>query len=267
MFKNFTPYLIAAPATAPTNWESRAFSPCGATEECSVGFINSRTVMIERKVVPADALKRRVDEVAAEIERETGRKPGKKQRADLTEQARHELLPRAFPKRKVVPFMQLDDLMVVGSTSSGDLDLAATLLVQTTPDLAIGTLTTARHPGAAMTEWVLDAAEPVGFAVGREVTLEGENRIATFKGYSLIYNDEIDALIKQGHGVQSLALSYDDRVSFTLTDGLQFKAVKLLDLVFEGRETGADDDQDEADRALWAGELRRLLAAVREALA
>jgi len=262
MFKNFTPYLIAQAATGPMNWESRSFSPCGETQQVSAGFISSDVIKIERKAVPAETIKRRVNELASVIERETGRKPGKKQRADLADQALQELLPRAFPKQTTVHVMQVGDLMIVGSTGAGDLDVATTLLIHATPGLALGELTTAQHPAAAMTHWVKEGNPPHQFDLGREVTLVMGDRRSTFKGYPLGVSDAVDALLDQDHAVESLALAYDDRVSFTMTDGLQFKGVKLLDVVFEGHES-----DDEADRALWKGELSRLLASVREALA
>lgn len=262
MFKNFTPYVIAAYATAPRDWYAHAFVPCESTQELSAGFISPHHVVIERKVVPADAIKRRVAELADAIERETGRKPGKKQRADLADQARVELLPRAFPKRKVVPLMTDGDLLILGSTSAGDLDVVTSLLVRSAEGLTLSMLSTPKNPGSAMTEWVRDEFSMGGFDIGREVTLEGGDRTATFKGYSLDGNPEVDALVKQGHTVQSLALGYRDRIAFTLTDGLQFKGVKLLDLTFGGRESS-----DDADRALWAGEVFPLVRALREVLA
>jgi hypothetical protein len=52
----------------------------------------------EQRLLPGSVVTERVDELAEQIEHQTGRKPGKKARKDLKEQAAHELLPRAFTK-------------------------------------------------------------------------------------------------------------------------------------------------------------------------
>ena len=61
-----------------------------------------------------------------------------------------------------------------------------------------------------------------------------------------------------------LALTWDDRVSFMLTEGLQLKKIAFLDTVFEGSK--ADDGGFDTDVAIATGELSKLLPDLIEAL-
>ena len=70
--------------------------------------------------------------------------------------------------------------------------------------------------------------------------------------------------IKQGKLPTKLALTWDDRVSFVLTERLQIKKLAFLDSVFEG--TKADDGKFDTDVAIATGELRKLIPDLIEAL-
>ena len=95
-------------ATAP-------FAECGATQPRAIGWVSPRgedhgalveaidgqwllQLMVESKLVPGSVVKRQVETLAAQIEKTTGRKPGKKERGELKDQATQELLPMAFTK-------------------------------------------------------------------------------------------------------------------------------------------------------------------------
>lgn len=91
------------------------FAACGATQERAVGFVPPRgeahgplaesvggqwvlRFMVEAKVLPGSVLARKVQDKVDQIERETGRKPGKKEKRDLKDEAKLDLLPMAFTK-------------------------------------------------------------------------------------------------------------------------------------------------------------------------
>ena len=61
-----------------------------------------------------------------------------------------------------------------------------------------------------------------------------------------------------------LAMTWDDRVSFVLTEGLQIKKIALLDAVMDG--TSKDDGGFDTDVAIATGELSRLIPDLIEAL-
>jgi recombination associated protein RdgC len=63
-------------------------------------------------------------------------------------------------------------------------------------------------------------------------------------------------------------MTFDDRVSFILTEKMEIKRVAFLDVIKEEAEKQADaaDMQMEADFALMSGELSRLIPALIEVL-
>ena len=92
------------------------FQECGATQEKSSGWVPPRgeahgllaesvgghwmlRFQWEAKMLPATVLARKVKEKAAQIEQQTGRKPGKKETKELKDEAKLDLLPMAFTKQ------------------------------------------------------------------------------------------------------------------------------------------------------------------------
>ena len=63
-----------------------------------------------------------------------------------------------------------------------------------------------------------------------------------------------------------LALTWRDRVSFTLTEGLQLKKIAFLDGVFEGRPQQPGDEGFDADAAIATGELAPMIDELIDAL-
>jgi hypothetical protein len=59
-------------------------------------------------------------------------------------------------------------------------------------------------------------------------------------------------------------MTWDDRVSFVLTEGLQIKNITLLDAVMDGNSK--DDSGFDTDVAIATGELSRLIPDLIEAL-
>lgn len=70
--------------------------------------------------------------------------------------------------------------------------------------------------------------------------------------------------IEHGKLPTKLAMTWDDRVSFALTAGLQIKNIVLLDAVIDGNSQ--DDDGFDTDVAIATGELSRLIPDLIEAL-
>lgn len=75
--------------------------------------------------------------------------------------------------------------------------------------------------------------------------------------------EEIQAHIAAGKLPTKLALSWDERVSFVLTEGLQIKKLAFLDAATQGQ---SDDGGFDADVALATGELRQFIPDLIEAL-
>jgi len=74
--------------------------------------------------------------------------------------------------------------------------------------------------------------------------------------------------IQSGKQCTRLAMTWADRISFVLTEGLDVKRVAPLDVLKEGNDNMAtnDDEKFDSDMMLMTGELAKMLAELVEAL-
>ena len=79
--------------------------------------------------------------------------------------------------------------------------------------------------------------------------------------------DDIRRHIAAGKQCTRLAMTWNDRVSFVLTESLAIKGIKPLDVIKEGESaTHNDDERFDNDIVLMTGELSKMLADIVEAL-
>jgi recombination associated protein RdgC len=266
------------------------FVPCGASQEKSVGWIEPRgqahgplveivdgqwmlKQMIESKAVPGSVVKRKVEERAQQIEASTGRKPGKKEKRDLAEDARLTLLPMAFTKQSsvLVWIDPTNSRLVLDAGSQAKADEVMTALVTAIDGLAVQLIDTQTSPAVAMAGWLSDQEAPQGFSVDRECELKAADESRAVVRYTrhALDTDEVRQHIAAGKIPTRLAMTWNDRVSFVLTEGMQLKKVTLLDVVLENKPAAAGDGKDDGfdtDVALATGELRQMLPALFEGL-
>lgn len=260
----------------------QVFQPCGATQPESCGWVPPRgcdhgalvecvagqrilRFQLESKSVPASAIKRKLDERCAQIEEKGGRKPGRKETRELKDEIVLELLPHAFPKESsILAWFDLQrGRLVLDCSSVGKADTLISALVECLPGFRVALLNTQVAPQAAMTQWLTRAAEdwPEHFAPGRFVELNsGDEMNATVKFDRHHLDDEQMRLhIGQGKLPTQLALDWEGRVSFVLTEGAQLKKIAFLD----GAMTHADGETAETsfygDVAIATGELSALI--------
>jgi recombination associated protein RdgC len=291
VFKNLLIQRLAAlPAAdavqAEAALDAQCFVPCGASQPISLGWVPPRgqahapllevvgghwllRLMIEQKVLPGAVVKRRCDEMAARIEADTGRKPGKKQRKELKDQAMLELLPQAFTRQMALPvwIAPAQQLVMIDTASASKADEIVTLLTKGLPGLAIKPLHTALSPAAAMSDWLL-GEPPAEFSVDRECELKSADEMKSVVRYARhpLDTDEVRAHIELGKRPTRLALTWKGRVSFVLTDAMQVKKLEFLDGVYEGQPKGSGDEAFDADAAIATGELIRLIPDLIDAL-
>ncbi len=270
--------------------EASRFVECGASQEKSVGWLEPRghahgalvevvagqwllKLMMEVKVVPGSVVKRKVQEQLDQIEASTGRKPGRKEKRDLTDEARLTLLPMAFTKQSSVQVWvnPKAGLLLTDAGSQAKADEVMTYLVKAIDGLSATLVNTQTSPAAAMAHWLSTQEAPPGFSVDRECELKAADESKAVVRYTrhALDTDEVSQHIAMGKMPTRLALTWNDRVSFVLTEGLQLKKIAFLDSVFEGApQSPADgkDDNFDADVAIATGELSNLIPDLLEAL-
>jgi recombination associated protein RdgC len=107
--------------------------------------------------------------------------------------------------------------------------------------------------------------------VDRECELKAADESKAVVRYTrhALDTDEVVQHIANGKVPTRLAMTWNDRVSFVLTEALQLKKVAFLDVVADEAPTAAGDRADDhfdADVAIATGELSRLLPDLLEAL-
>ena len=291
MFKNLSIYRLVSgwPVDATTLDESLSsahYLECGASQEKSVGWVEPRghahgpmvevidgqwllKLMMEVKVVPGSVVKRKVQDQLDQIEATSGRKPGKKERREISEDVHLSLLPMAFSKQSSVQVWvdPAAGLLLTDAGSQAKADEVMTWLIKAVDGLVVQLVNTQTSPAAAMAHWLSTKEAPAGFSVDRECELKAcdESKAVVKYGRHALDIDEVSQHIAMGKVPTRLALTWADRVSFVLTDGLQLKKITFLESVFEGNRDSEADAFD-ADVAIATGEIRRLIPDLLETL-
>ncbi len=266
------------------------FVECGASQEKSVGWVEPRghahgpmveviggqwllKLMMEVKVVPGSVVKRKVQDQLDHIEATTGRKPGKKEKREISEDARLALLPMAFSKQSSVQVWvdPAAGLLLTDAGSQAKADEVMTWLIKAVDGLVVQLVNTQTSPASAMSGWLSTKEPPQSFSVDRECELKAADESRAVVRYTrhALDTDEVSQHIAMGKVPTRLALTWADRVSFVLTEGLQLKKIAFLESVFEGAAASPADGKDDnfdADVAIATGELRKLIPDLLEAL-
>jgi recombination associated protein RdgC len=293
MFKNALVYSIEEwqPPTQ-SELESRLdgarFAECRPTQPESAGWVEPRgekhgvllesvggqlilKLCTETKAVPGGVVKDQLDARLQKIEADTGRRPKGKASREIKDEIVHELLPRAFPKRSTTPvWIDLKARRVlIGAASAKKADAVVTRLVELFGGLRMAPLQTALSPATAMSAWLSEKQAPPGFSIDRDCELkqpDSEKAAVRYARHTLDI-DEVGGHIREGKLPTQLAMTWNSRVSFVLTEAMALKKIKLLDVVLENSSPadGADGGFD-ADVAITTGELKLLLPDLIEAL-
>lgn len=267
---------------------AQSFAPCGATQDKSAGWIPPREangpmlesvggqwiakLAIETKSVPKSEIDKHVAAAVDYIEQTTGRKPGKKERRELSEDALTALLPNAFAKLKHVPVWINPgaELLVIGAGSQSAADEVITALIRAVDTLAFSLIQTVRHPQGAMTDWLLgDHIDvPNGFSIERECVLKSNGEDAAtvkFAKHSLD-TPEVRNHITEGKLPTQMALSWEGRAAFVLTECLHLKKIEFLDGVLDASGADKEEDRFDADVMLATGLLTPMIDSLLSAM-
>jgi recombination associated protein RdgC len=291
-FKNLQIYRLPAPwAYTPEQLEAalapQGFVPASSNELLRQGWdsprpngglvhvVNKQMLILlgtEKKLLPGSVINQVAKAKAAEMEEAQGFPPGKKAMKELKERVADELLPRAFSIRSNV-WTWIDPVngwLVVDAASPAKADEVIKLLLKAVDRMPLESLRVQRSPVAVMTGWLESDEAPYGFTVDQDTELRatGESKAAVRYVKHTLEPDDIRRHIAAGKQCTRLAMTWNDRISFVLTESLAIKGVKPLDVIKEGDGgvTNSDDERFDNDMMLMTGELSKMLAEVVEAL-
>jgi recombination associated protein RdgC len=291
-FKNLQLYRLPAPwaidlASLEEQVARGPFVKCPSNQPLSRGWVSPRrdgalvfslnrqwliALSVEQRLLPSSVVNDEVRERAEVLEVQQGYAPGRKQLKELRERVTEELMPRAFTRRRST-FVWIDPQngwLCVDAASAAKAEEVIEHLRHCLDDFPLALLDTQLSPQSAMADWLAGGDAPAGFTIDRDCELKasGDEKSAVRYVRHPLEGDEIKAHLASGKLPSRLALTWDDRISFVLTEKLEIKRLAFLDLLKEAAEKSAEhaDEQFDADFALMTGELSRFLPQLVEAL-
>ncbi len=287
IFRLEDPYQ-PTPAALEEDLRRWTLAPCSGLSERSRGWVSPQeddalVVAIppqllisfgeEKKLLPASVINDAARDKARAFEAERGFPAGRRQLREFKESVTTELLPRAFVRRRRLG-VWIDTQSGWLIVDSAQLSLAEDV-VELFRDSAAGAprirpWDTELSPVAAMTRWLSTGTAPGRFSIDDECELRGSDATRATVRYlrHSLDGEEIRRHISAGKQATRLAMSWNDRISFVLTEELQLKRIKLIDVEADSGEAAGEDAQAQfdADFLLMTGEIGALLGELAAAL-
>jgi recombination associated protein RdgC len=294
-FRNLQLYRLAADHPLPTADElndllaKHPFIPCGAREFNTQGFSapashapdlyaypQQEAVLIclktEEKLLPGAVVKQFVDDKIEDIQARDHRKVGNKERKELTEQVRDELLPRAFGRQRsvyaIIDYTQR--LIIIDSANASRAENVLSKLREALGSFPARLINTEQTPASAMTTWLEDGA-PQGFTLDADCELKEMGDAGAIVRYRRqnLDSEEVKNHLTAGKIATQLAMSWADKISFNLTEKLEIKRVAMLVLLadtLQEQDTETTESLLMTTLALMLGEFRLFLPELLTAL-
>lgn len=294
--KNLTLYRLPAqwPVTAAVlepKLAAKALAPCPSFQMESRGWSSPRAdglylhgqdqqwllaLGVEQKLLPSTVIRQVAEERAAALALQQGHPVGRKQMRDLRDQVTGELLPRALCRRRFTHgwIDARNGWLAVDSAADAKSEQFMEALRAAEDDMPAIRLETQRSPASAMADWLVRGEVPGKFTLDQDLELrapDASKATVRYARHALEGRDIRDHLAAGKTPVQ-LGLTWNERISFVLTEHLQVKRIAFLDILKrdgEASETDRDTDKEERfelDFALMTGELALLFADLVRAL-
>lgn len=286
-FRNLFLYRFAVPCAVKDahalddRLHTHELQPCGALELSTSGFVDplvsdgSGDLVVDHgnvaffclgtntRLLPNDVINRAVAQRVRTQEEFEERKVGSKQRRHIKDEVITQMLPQSFVRlTRTNALMDFKNGWVVVDTGSQKraeevvqhlrMALGSFQCVPACPEM---------FPRDLYTNWVISGKLPKGLALADSVVLkEPSPDGATIRClHQDLETDEIREHLKSGKNVVELALTYNDRISFTLSESLVVRKFKPLDQVTEELEQTESELYATTSFLLCAAEIHTLI--------
>ena len=195
---------------------------------------------------------------------------GKKEKKALKEDVLHALLPLAFTRHGRISVWIDPEArrLTLDTSNAARADNLVTALVQALPGFAVAPFHTQQEPASAMAGWLATYEPPAGFSIDRDCELKATDESKAVVRYAKhpLDIDEVRQHIESGKRPTRLAMTWEDRVSFELTEGFTLRKLAFLEGTMDDAGSNKGEDNFDTDAAIVTGELSQLLPALMEAL-
>lgn len=220
-------------------------------------------VKAEHKKVPGSQLKQLLAERIKTIEELEFRTVGRKEKKELKELIRDELLAKAIPSQSLTTVVvdPQSRLAMVDTSSLKTAENIASLLVHALPGLRLTTLAFDTPVADQMTAVLLEGNDAL--VADDMLVLKGMGTPAAtvrFTQYQLS-EPEVLAHLNKGMRPSTMALTWDERLSFVLSDTFALKKLDYVDLLQDepNDKDGDIEEQLKTLLTLQTAELRELM--------
>lgn len=242
------------------------FQPCHKTQAVSYGFVppipddeeqsmiytNENCIVfaikVENKVMPPAAINEALQKKVAEIEDKEGRKVTRKEKTQIKEELVITHLPTALTtSKKIYAYLDKESNMLIADVGTDkDGNMVCDLIRKAIGSFPVVPLN-ARKVFSSITEtWIHDEFQSVEkLAFGGD--LELVNLSDKGNKVKFAHHDDLDQainLLGQGFTTSSIALNYDNTLSFKLNDTLLLKSINFYGL----DESYIDECEDQLAR-------------------
>jgi len=261
--------------------QKHPFSPLSQIQESTFGWIPSFkdselfcesisgklfiTAQIQEKLLPASVINDHLIEKLDAIEEAEGRRPAKKEREQLKEDIRVQLLPQAFHKTKRLSAWidARNGWLVINAASEKTADDFTAQLREALGSLQIVPFAKSASGADILTSWYLDPAQrPDGMALEAELELsmvQDPTVKARYKNVAL-EAPEISQSLESGMRIRQIAIAYEDQCQFVLNEKLQLKRIKFQETLVDQANDAEDPRTDAILMSDTVTQLIKLLA-------
>ena len=221
-------------------------------------------LQVEEKILPPMVIRQELAKKIKQIEKFENRKVGPKERYSLKDELITTLLPRAFSKlTSVYAYLSPNHRRLVLSVANAKKTEQFLLAFQKTFGETIHAIKI-KQLSTLMTAWLKNQNHSSAFSIEKSCVLQDANqqdRVIRCKEQDL-FASSIQALIKDGCEITQLALNWQDRVDFVLSQDCALQTIRFQDEILmeaKSMEAGTKQQQFNADFFLMTQTLEGLL--------
>lgn len=292
LFKNAMFYTYSTlPELSEEAFEIARFTPCQTFDFRSEGFVPPEgysslvnriddfvliCLLTEERILPAEVVRRSVNEIVDQIEKNEDRKIYRKERNEIKDDVIAKLLPRAFTKQRRTHgvFVMNHNMLIVDAASSSRAESFISNVRTTLGSLPAKPIETKTAAEFGMTNWVRKKVSggglPKGFQLGEYCKLKaalGECTTYTLKDEPDLINLADPLISENNMEAIELEMGYSGVVGFVLTNSLSLKKIKFGDIQNnEAEEIESAEAAAQANLLIWGTTVVEVITSVCAAL-
>lgn len=222
------------------------------------------------KILPASVVREETRKRAALLAEEQGFPVGRKQLRELKANVTTELLAKALVKTQVTRAWidSVNGWLVVEASGAARAEKLVGALRDALGSFAATLIETEHVPATVMAGWLRAGGATHRFSLDSDLELRAldQTKSAVRYVHHALDGQDIQVHLNAGKTVTRLGVTWNDRVSFVLTNRMEIKRLQFLAVEDEERSAESVEEQYDADLVLMTGGFAALLSDLVEAL-